>query len=46
MSKKLSLAILGVLMLFTFSACKKEEEVRKPISSDSFKLAFREINFS
>ena len=38
MSKKLSLAILGVLMLFTFSACKKEEEVRKPISSDSFKL--------
>lgn len=37
MSKKLSLAILGVLMLFTFSACKKEE-VRKPISSDSFKL--------
>ena len=38
MNKKLSLAILGVLMLFTFSACKKEEEVRKPISSDSFKL--------
>ena len=38
MCKKLSLAILGVLMLFTFSACKKEEEVRKPISSDSFKL--------
>ncbi len=38
MSKKLSLAILGVLMLFTFSACKKEEDVRKPISSDSFKL--------
>lgn len=45
MNKKLSLAILGILMLFTFSACKKEEENRKPITPDSFETVAESVDY-
>lgn len=45
MNKKILLSILGILMLFTFSACKKEEETRKPITSDSFETVAESIDY-
>ena len=37
MNKRILILPLLLIMLFTFTACKKEEE-KKPISGDSFKL--------
>ncbi len=38
MNKRILILPLLLIMLFTFTACKKETEEKKPISGDSFKL--------
>lgn len=38
MNKRILILPLLLIMLFAFTACKKEEEEKKPISGDSFKL--------
>lgn len=45
MDKKLLLVLLSIIMLITFSSCKKEEEARKPITPDSFEMVAESVEY-